>query len=342
MSYVKTKVVKRMEQFRVKNAEAGKPRTLLLPLSLGISSVSLLYILDNHLRSQLGRTGRTGFVLHVLHLALPDHDEASEAALLASIKQQFPSHVYTSTSLQGSLEARNGINGAYADEIQDHESEANSIKRTGQTYMQLLASIPTVTSRTDVLNILRTRAIVEHAKRYGCEGILWGDSTTKLAEKVLGETAKGRGFSLPWQIADGDSPWGIAFYYPMRDLLKKELAPFTGYVHPPLTSLVQQDAADNSTPAASKNGSIDLLMKQYFESVEDQYPSIVANVVRTTGKLEKKAMLNPKKCTLCMMLYSLDTEATGSQNQLPLLCYGCSSALPEASRQHLPDWRIDR
>lgn len=73
----------------------------------------------------------------------------------------------------------------------------------------LLGALASPTSRTDVLAVLRARLVVEIAKREGCEGVLWGDTTTRLAEKTLGETAKGRGFSIPWRTADGDSPFGM-------------------------------------------------------------------------------------------------------------------------------------
>lgn len=75
---------------------------------------------------------------------------------------------------------------------------------------RLFSALPSPTSRMDLLSILRTRLIVEVAKSRGCEAVLWGDTTTKLAEKTLAETAKGRGFSLPWVMRDGESPYGTS------------------------------------------------------------------------------------------------------------------------------------
>lgn len=346
VNYVQTKVVKRLEKFRVKNAEPENPRILLLPLSLGVSSIALLQILDFQLQSQYKRTGRTGFKLHVLHVALSeDVDQSLRSKRYHDLKTRYPDHDYSSIALFAQPEL--SFNGATANGKCD--KSATQIKASSNngitSYAELLSSLPSATSRTDVLSILRTRRVVEFARQNECESILWGDSTTRLAEKVLSETAKGRGFSLPWQIADGDSPFGLPFYYPMRDLLKKELIPFATMSSPAFDSLIISDAPSNAAiPAASRDSSIDLLMKQYFESVEEQYPSIVANVVRTTGKLEIRGSESSRQCALCRMLLAAQPRTqNGHVNHLSInggsgleLCYGCATAVPSESRHLIP------
>lgn len=94
----------------------------------------------------------------------------------------------------------------------DEEKGGSDTFDKKEVLMHLLSSLPSTTSRMDILSILRTRLIVEIAKKEGCAAVLWGDSTTRLAQKTLAETAKGRGFSIPWQTADGDSPFGM---YPL-------------------------------------------------------------------------------------------------------------------------------
>jgi cytoplasmic tRNA 2-thiolation protein 2 len=345
VSYVQTKVVKRLERFRVKNVEPGQHGTLLLPMSFGVSAVTLLHILDRQLQSQMNRTGRTGFALHVLHVIPPDEPEDEQLQQrYEAVKAQFPEHAYSSVELlnyqSGASDGFSSPNGSTPEVPPDQTLDGDF-----PSYATFLSSLPSVTSKTDVLSILKTRRIVEFARRNGCGGILWGDSTTRLAEKILAETAKGRGYSLPWQVADGDSPFGIPFYYPMRDLLKKELVSFVDTVSPSLRSLVALEPAANATvPAASKDSSIDLLMKQYFESVEEQYPSIVANVVRTTSKLELKASASAKQCHLCSMLVpdspsgqNGDVGHGSAVNGLDIdLCYGCSTAVPPESRALIP------
>lgn len=198
-----------------------------------------------------------------------------------------------------------------------------------------------------MLSVLLTRAVVRFAKAQNLDGILWGDSTTKLAEKILAESSKGRGFSLPWQVTDGETSYGMNFYFPVRDILKKELLEFIKLLDTPLTHLVAKDAfVPAQAPVSSKNTTIDLLMKQYFESVEESYPSIVSNVVRTSTKLQPSSV-GIRRCKLCTFPVTeeqlgidhwkgiQDAESTTSTRSAQL-CYGCSRTIPETAIPFLP------
>ena len=335
--YVHTKVIKHMEAFRVRNADPNHQRKLLLALSLGASSVTLLHILDHLLKTQNSKTGRTGFALSVLFVETDS--EPSSHEILAKVKDLYPDYSLTSLPLHEvfSLVPENDkLSALLPSTVAENLSPAEKLAH-------LFNSLTSATARSDVISTLRNRLIVEHAKSINCEGILWGDSTTRLAEKTLAETAKGRGFSLPWHVADGQSPFGLTFNYPLRDLLKKELVSYTDIGGDDLPSIVLE-AVPTQASMSSKNTTIDDLMKQYFESVEENFPSIVSNVVRTTGKLEatptSAAML---RCDLCSMPVSdgrfgihgwggdqhgdVDAvESNGAQ-----LCYGCTRSIPQTA-----------
>lgn len=346
IKYVQTKVIKRMEAFRTRHAHPGQQRKLLLPISFGASSVTLLYILDKHLQAQISRTGRTGFTLHVIHLFdLPStNGEGTEKFDL--IKERFPSHEYSTISLDELYSKQR----AEANENSDPDHSNLSINGCPVKSLEnLLAAIPSATPRSDVLSILQTRLAVKFAKESSCEGILWGDSTTKLAETVLAETAKGRGFSLPWHVTDGDSPYGIPFFYPMRNVLKKEILSHVDLVEPSLRPLISAGAfVPTQAPPSGKNTTIDVLMQQYFESVEENYPSVVSNVVRTTGKLHAAVSENARYCRLCKLPIAEDQLGIdgwgghqGDTNTVRPkdreLCYGCARSIPENTVALLPD-----
>lgn len=310
-----------METFRVRHSEAGQERILLLPLSFGPGSISLLHVLSQHLNGQVEKTRRTGFKLHVLHV----QDDTSEASdkngkSLEKVASRYPEHVYSLSPLSDLFSfAEASPLPACADNI-----SADGVPNLERLKL-LLGSLESATSRTDMTQVLMRKLIVAFAKRHRCEAVVWGDSTTSLAERILAETAKGRGFSLPWIVADGESPHGIPFYYPMKDLLSKEIAAFASLVDPPLDDLILNDTAK---PVVSmKNTTIDDLMKQYFESVEREYPSIVANVVKTTGKLEATSLsLVENQCELC------DMPLDGQAPERSRLCYGCIRTLPQSAR----------
>ena len=274
---MQTKVIKKMETFRVRNTAAGERRRLLLPLSLGASSVTLLHILNQHLERQRSRTGRTGFDLHVLHVNPGDGSAALET--IGALKTRYPWHEYSMVEL-------------FARNVCEATDEA------GPSLQSELNSLDSATFRADLAQIRTTQRIAQEARRLECEGVLWGHTTTALAEKILAETSKGRGFALPSTTQDGASSFGVNFLYPMRDVLRKEVLTFSILANPPLTDIIAEQAA-RKTQVSSKAATIDNLMKDYFASVEENYPSIVANVVRTTGKLITPDLDDATKCRIC-------------------------------------------
>lgn len=312
--YVSTKVVKRMESFRVRHSEPGRERTLLLPLSFGAGSTVLLHLLTQHLQGQLEKTGRTGFRLHVLHAedvsitASPGDESRLEQA-----RARYPMHSYSSIPLAGTKEDMTALLPIGATVDTSDASDRMDLSA-------FLASLDSPTSRTDALQILRRKTILNFAKANSCEAILWADSTTRLSERILAETAKGRGFSLPWVVADGESPHGLPFYFPMRDLLSKEIASFASVTNPPLEELIIKD--ETKQAISMRDTTIDGLMKQYFQSVEREYPSIVANVVKTAGKLQQVSLHEIEtQCELC------DLPLVEAAPEKSRLCYGCIRTL---------------
>ncbi|KAH7138842.1 cytoplasmic tRNA 2-thiolation protein 2 [Dendryphion nanum] len=341
--YVHTKAIKRMEMLRVRYSALDQPRKILLPVSFGVSSISLLHILDHHLKTQKTKTGHVGFSLVILFvdLSLVEGD-GPNPALFAQLQHQYPGYQYASLPLQDVfrylshddplLDLAPGIRG---------DSITNDGKLSG-----LLNSLTSATARADVASSLLTRIVVEYAKSVDCEAILWGDSTTKIAEKTLSETAKGRGFSLPWATSDGESPFGINFNYPLRDVLRKELVAYVNSSDAAISTLIYEYPFQKTQPSmSSKNTTIDDLMKQYFESVEQNFPSIVSNVVRTAGKLEiSTASASDPTCSLCKMPVTsarFGIHGWGGDQQdgllLPALensqrlCYGCTRSVPHTA-----------
>jgi cytoplasmic tRNA 2-thiolation protein 2 len=288
----------------------------------------------------MSKTGRTGFAISVVAIENAETSLPVET-LLAKVREQFPDHEYTSLPLHDVFRLLPN-DAAFRDLVPSPAKDDDDTPQTQLT--RLINSLTSATARADVLSTLQTRLIVEHAKLAGCESVLWGDSTTRLAEKTLSETAKGRGFSLPWQVTDGASPTGINFHYPLRDVLKKELISFIDLAEPALSSIVHEPSPGaTQASTSSKNTTIDDLMKQYFESVEENFPSIVSNVVRTSGKLSMPAgATSDPRCILCDMPVSggrfgihgwggdqhdgTDGFMAAARN----VCYGCTRSIPPA------------
>ncbi|KAL0633330.1 Cytoplasmic tRNA 2-thiolation protein 2 [Maublancomyces gigas] len=362
--YVRSKCIKRMETYRVRYPDTA-PRTLLLPVSFGISSTTLLYLLCGQLARQSSQAGRTGFSLLIVHVDETCIDSSlPPRSHLDALRSRFPdAGHYTAVGIEDIYQFRNAAREVELAAGVDEE-KAHGGFDAREAVRNLLGALASPTSRTDVLAVLRTRLVVEIAKREGCEGVLWGDTTTRLAEKTLGETAKGRGFSIPWRTADGDSPFGVKFHYPLRDLLKSELVNYVSLSLPasrePLLLLCAAYSAQPKHSAASaasgRNITIDELMTQYFESIETQYPSIVANVVRTAGKLQPlRGSADGGHCMICglpgdgaggdMTLSALTLNAGADEGEKPRngnkrsdMCYGCARSTYGAASY---DWPLE-
>ncbi|KAI0016955.1 hypothetical protein F4780DRAFT_632778 [Xylariomycetidae sp. FL0641] len=159
-----------------------------------------------------------------------------------------------------------------------------------------------------------------------CDALLLGTSTTGLAAAALAETAKGRGWAVPALVGDGaarvpssfsssrspptqsapaptTSSSSIPVYMPQRELFRAEQIRYlvsctpgslaSVFLPPSSSSSSSQPNTTTTTagkPAAvvsHRDQSIDDVLARYFAEVEAAYPSVVANVVRTAGKLAR-------------------------------------------------------
>ena len=153
---------------------------------------------------------------------------------------------------------------------------------------EYLAGIPDASRRLDAYQDFTTSVIERFARAQGCDIILWGDSTTKVAERVLGLTAKGRGKEVPRLMSEDVGEGGFcANVRPLREVLRGEIEGFVRTVDG-LGEVVDWGEGERGDDGVMGKGrTIDGLMERYFEGTEREYPSIVANVVRTAGRLRE-------------------------------------------------------
>lgn len=324
-----------MEAYRPRGSNLNNAPKLLLPLSFGPASTSLLHILDGLLLKQKERMNRTSYNLVIVHVVVSQEDEAAATERIKKVEERYPRHTYIMSNMTDALSIPD------IDWSALHTTKPDNLDA-------LFSRLPSNTSRADVASTLMSQLLIACAKAHDCSTLLYGHSTTRLAEKVLTSTANGRGFSLPWQVRDGASPSGIDIAYPLRDLLSKEITTYTEIASPSFDNLVLP-RAPIEVSASSKNTSIDDLMAQYFQSVEENYPSIVANVVRTSSKLQApQAGADTLQCNLCDLPVEKGTDGifgwggdqsvdarerdaayhrNNDRNPDGILCYGCSRSV---------------
>ena len=317
-------------------------RHYLLGLSLGVSSTVLLDLLNANITHQLAKNHAPPFTLTVLHLTTHPSPSKEKQDIFTLHRARYPLFTFLAQPLPPTPIS--------------HEAMS-------------------VASRTDIRRTQTRRALLAAARDRGCQALLLGHSTTALAELTLAEAAKGRGWAVPWFVGDGpvSSPQrvlpagerdgdegkgegaeraagnggekaGVAVlvYHPLRDALRKELATYAGLAEPPLTELVVETADDDGAAGRAvvshKDLSIEAVMRRYFAEVEASYPSVVANVARTTGKLVRAG--GDAGCALCGMpldedgderwrgelgiVKGLEASRAGLKGRL---CYGCERSV---------------
>ncbi|KAK9831947.1 hypothetical protein WJX81_001904 [Elliptochloris bilobata] len=73
----------------------------------------------------------------------------------------------------------------------------------------LLAAVPDVTGREDLVEALRLRLLLTAAAALGCNRLALGDSATRLAVRAIALAAKGAGHALPAALQHYDARHGL-------------------------------------------------------------------------------------------------------------------------------------
>jgi cytoplasmic tRNA 2-thiolation protein 2 len=172
------------------------------------------------------------------------------------------------------------------------------------------------TDRADYKSSVLDSLILKTASAAGCQGILWGHGSTRLAAQIFADTARGKAFSIPHKVGETLDPDSVNFQYPIGDIRANEIEEFAKNIDPPLTPLVLQEQLPQNVPTSKL--SIDQLMQNYFASVESQFPNIVANVVQTSRKLDQPRPELSSECGICKMPFETAEKGPASP-----LCSSC-------------------
>ena len=326
--FVGSKVMKRMETYRFKNNTDGRRRKLLLPLSGGVSSQTLLHILDGQLQRQVTTQSRTAYDIVLIHVETSVTENKRTPQWFTSTREYYSHHVCLPII---SLAEVSGVDAEFEEDMnrlgfirQDNESVSDLVER-------FLHSARTATASEDILDALKQRLIHACAQEHGCEAILWSHSDSRLAARALAAVAKGRGVSLCFDITDGPTPSGLNSIYPLRGLFKEELELYMSLQREEVQDLVVQSIPNPTNNI--RDTSIEQLLTTFITTQGEKYPNITANVVRTVGKLETSAHNRDHSlCSLCRAPMLRGVSVSGPDISL---CYSCKRTTKEMHRQPL-------
>lgn len=330
------------------------PRRYVAGLSFGVSSTCLTQMLDDSARHHAAKQSSSAFeplIVHVdtdLAVAPEESHDTPAQRLLAKYRQKYPHVSFDCVHLSKAMTLKTVdwltlLPGTAPESGEGGQNDAEKLRR-------LFDALPSVTSRVDVLRQLVRHILIDTARTRDYSVVLLGHSTSALAALTLAEVANGRGFSVPGQVGDGlqticeydsngdeMSRVGFPVYYPLREILKNELVGYMDLI-PVLASMKQMGVVDGAAGGSSsvvshRDVSIEEVMQRYFDGVEGPYSGIVANVVRTTDKLDRVA--GGAFCRLCGMTLDesgddrwagdlgQDSGDSAAENYKGKLCYGC-------------------
>ncbi|RSM02473.1 hypothetical protein CEP52_007965 [Fusarium oligoseptatum] len=353
VQYVAGKMNKRLGALHkdIRVSRLPTHRRYLAGLSFGPSSSVLAQLLDETAYRHSIKKSSSPFepiIVHVDTDLSPHGGESPARKLLDEYRQRFPHATFECVPLTDVLSVKSiDWSTLPLDAGTPDEDPAARLRR-------LFDALPTVTSRADILRQLVRHLLLHMALERPCSALLLGHSTTALAALTLSEVANGRGFAVPLSVADGmttvckyeTTPDGAVqetsrlefpVYYPLREIFRNEMLQYIDLV-PSLKEVVPSNEADATANVVShKDMSIEEVMARYFQSVEEGYSGIVANVVRTTGKLDRSQ--GNSFCGSCGM--SLDVEGDSrwageigddsghgsGSGGASRLCYGCKRSI---------------
>lgn len=360
------KTVKRLEvaskEFRAAPTQTKK---VVVGLSFGVSSSSLVSMLEESATNQLKRRPTPAYDPVVVHVDTEMGDDTSSPPseakrLLNRFSERYPRFTFRIIPLTNALDLDTIDWSALP--VAPPGGGEDGEKPPRERLRDFFTRLPSTSSRADIMRLFVRHILISAALAEGCHALLLGCSTTALAALTLGETAKGRGFTIPWMTNDGPQPVHtfasaprdgagpdrgpeaagrevakLPIYYPLREVFRNELVAYAGLVSPPLTDLIvsSNTARPGSAVVSHKDVSIDDVMARYFDEVEASYPSIVANVVRTTAKLERLGEDgDDRSCGLCGMgLDELGDDrwkgeiGDADAGEYGMLCYGCQRSM---------------
>lgn len=306
-----------MARYSVKNSPKDKRRTLLLPVSYGLSSLSLLHILNRALeRQRTAGPKQTAYDLQILAVSSPVTESLTEQnkSRIDVLKAAYPNYKYSEIPLHSVFQYDSEIKSAMS-QFSNDPSLHDETKSDEERFYAFRASLTTATSRADFDETILRRLITAFAKIEECDAIIWGDSDTRLAAKTLANVSMGRGAGLPWDVCDGESPSGVYFNFPLRDIFLSELKLYSEFEISDLLSEIGI-GRENTENLSNRNISIADLMTQYVEQQGSKYPGVMANIVRTVDKLRRPES-TASNCVWCNM--PAETKA-----QEKPTCYGCA------------------
>ncbi|KTW29699.1 hypothetical protein T552_00907 [Pneumocystis carinii B80] len=295
VSYIKRKFHKTLESF-FKGDITFKGNRALIAVSGGASLALIKFLSEKSDKVKFGGYFSMIDFIHVEEECIVK-EVLSPLYICEKIKEMVPGSMFFLVNLKNYVFNSDENVKLIWDKRSDTLLSSGISKDTFDSLDDLLSPLSSITSRMDIMKCIRNNIIYDFAKKNGYNVIIFGDTVSSIASKIISEIAKGRGYSIPWETQGKIKHlYDIWLLRPMKDILRQEAYYF-----------LEISGIQNIKKFYHKATTIDELVDQYFDDLEKNNPSFLFTVAKTSAKLQvpeikdTKEYSNSKFCFICQM-----------------------------------------
>ncbi|KAK6617290.1 hypothetical protein RUM44_005621 [Polyplax serrata] len=203
----------------------------------------------------------------------------------------------------------------YISTISDYFSETHLVgncleinKKNDEQLVKLFDSVKSVTSKEDLLSVLRHNLILKLATKLNCSKIFTAEVGDNLAVKLMNNFSLGRGEQASFGTGFCDDRLThCKILRPLRDFLCKEIVFYNKFHN------INYIASRTFTTGLQNNSSIQKLTEAFITNLQVDFPATVYTIFRTGEKLGTNSISDKKTELFCLLCH--DELRTKSNNE---------------------------
>lgn len=281
---------------------------VLVAYSGGPASSALLHFIRQGMNE--GKLRFTVSVIHIDELGLVSSPAESRKAKVEEVAQSviqmgFPLFL---TCLEEGMKVNctdrsSGSSAALYQEVTSLTDVGHVLEKSDVSQLKnMLDALPSISAKEEFIRVLRNQLLVEAARERGFSKVVVADTATHLSIRIMTDFAKGKGAQVSFDTSIGDERYGdVMVVRPLRDLNLKEVEEYNRLQN--VESVCTQHMRDQW----HRGNSIEQLTTTFITGLQENFPSTVPNIVRTSAKLGQEERCEESgQCAMCQS--PLDTS----------------------------------
>ncbi|RNA35941.1 cytoplasmic tRNA 2-thiolation 2, partial [Brachionus plicatilis] len=292
-----------------------KDELVLLPYSASGSSVAMLHLI----KQGMSEEAKKKFTFKIVCLYIEDSfdrdpNEAKRVEFLRQVEksvENFGFKFYFSL-FENCFEENDGK--LFTDKIEKLNFNCDNREK----FLSLINSCKSQTSKEELLKRLKNQLIERVAKKLNIIKVIFPISCTKLTVDMLTNFAIGKGAHQATEMSlEERNISGQVNLRPLRELTSKEVAYYNHYSNLNDKILIKKSTIENVP-----NSTIYRLTEKFINGLQNDYPTTVPTIFRTSDKLTPNEDLSQDHtCIMCGLAIDTDKSASATISAINDLQY---------------------